>query len=325
MTPLIDYARKLHFFLSDEHSCKHCPIHIRISASPPPENLRKTLIPAAERFSMGDGIFEVVQQWGRRRWKFWVTGLDTSQVSIYYSFPFLQRLEKTTAMFPDYLIAMNVLQPVLEYKLQELSGIVIHACAYAKDGKAIILAGRGGARKSTIMMNKIRSGAEFLADDLVIVKDGRIWSYPTTDSYFDYFYQHETDESVNLKSMLGAFFHIARRKPISFPVADSAVPAKIGLLIASHNQECKIIENGSADKDFLRRMMANDKLESLDCGDEEESHGRYLFHFNQIFGNDAWNLYWQRYMDILCKNFLGLPYTVIQTGKLFTPEIADGL
>lgn len=324
-TPLIDHSRKLHFFLSNKKDCERCPIHIRISASLPPENLRKTLIPAAERFAMGDGIFEVSQQWGRRKWKFWIAGLDTSHVSIYYSFPFLQRFEKTTAIFPDYLIAENVLQPVIEYKLQELSGIVIHACAYAEKGKAVILAGLDDRNKSTIMMNKIRGGAEFLADDLVIVKDGKVWSYPTADTCFDYFYLHEKDGSVNLRSKLGAFLHIARRRPVSFPAADSAIPEKIGLLINSHNQEYRIIGNGTADAAFLRRMMANDRLESLDCGDEEESHSRYLFHFNQVLGNDAWNCYWKRYLNILSDNLLGLPYTVVQTGKRFTPEIMEHL
>ena len=324
LTPLVDYSRKLHFFLSNEKDCERCPIRIRISASLPPEDLRKTLIPSAERFAMGDGIFEVSQQWGRRKWKFWVAGLDTSHVSIYYSFPFLQRLEKTTAIFPDYLIASNVLEPIIEYKLQELSGIVIHACAYAKNGKAVILAGRGGIG-STLMMNQIRNGAEFLANDLLIVKDGRIWSYPTTDTCFDCFYLHGKGGTLNLRSIPGAFFHIARKHPISFPAADSAIPERIGLFINSHNPEYRIIGNGTADPAFLRRMTANDKLESLDCGDEEECRGRYLLHFNQVLGNDAWGCYWKKYLDILFENFLGLPYTLIQAGKHFSPEIMEHL
>ena len=47
--------------------------------------------------------------------------------------------------------------------------VPLHACAVKVDGKAILIAGAAGAGKSTLTAGMIALGADFIADDLVVV------------------------------------------------------------------------------------------------------------------------------------------------------------
>ena len=48
----------------------------------------------------------------------------------------------------------------------------LHACAVELDGRAVLIAGAGGAGKSTLTAGLLASGARFVADDLVVVRVG---------------------------------------------------------------------------------------------------------------------------------------------------------
>ena len=67
----------------------------------------------------------------------------------------------------------------------------------------------------------------------------------------------------------------------------------------------------SSSEDFLERVNAVDKLERLSLVDEEEATGRFMLHFNQVYGDDCWNRYWKKHYDLLKENLSGIPYSVI--------------
>lgn len=304
-----DYAIKYHYFQLP-HRSENEKVRIQISSSPPPQNLRKTIHSAAERFGLGDDIFEVRHQHGRMRWTSWVSGLNSDHVHIWYDFPVLQRLQYPWPFFPDHLICFHVIEPVIEYKLQQLNVVVLHAAAVAKDGNAILLSGRGGVKKTTYIMSLLKNGWQYLADDLVLMKDGILYPYPMTDTFFDYFYLHESDEEIDLKAMFGAFLHVRRGKKISFSVASPSAVQKVVLLLAS-NTKSEIRQDGYVDSNVIRRICAVDKLERLNFVDEEEAMGRFLLHFNQVFGNDLWNDFWTIHENLLMSGLKDKPFRLI--------------
>ena len=304
-----DYALKYHYF-ETERCSDAAKFQITVTSEPPPLEFRRTICKAAERFGIGDDIFEVKHQHGRMRWTSWVSGLNSDHVHIWYDFPVLQRLQYPWPFFPDHLICFHVIEPVIEYKLQQLNVIVLHAGAVAKDGSAILLSGRGGVKKTTYIMNLLKSGWQYLADDLVLMKDGILYPYPMTDTFFDYFYLHESDEKIDLKAMIGALLHVRQGKQISFPVAPPSPVQKVVLLLAS-NAKAEIRENGYVDSGVIRKICAVDKLERLNFVDEEEAMGRFLLHFNQVLGNDQWNEFWTTHETLLLHSLKDKPFRLI--------------
>jgi len=87
-----------------------------------------------------------------------------------------------------YLGSNNLfLSSVIDYKLSNKGYFLLHSAGLGKDNKAFLLAGMGGAFKTTLAMDFIRkAGFGFFGDERVIFHDGQIWSYPVGLVSFDY-------------------------------------------------------------------------------------------------------------------------------------------
>jgi hypothetical protein len=56
--------------------------------------------------------------------------------------------------------------------------VVVHAGAVARHGRAILLPGRSGAGKTTLVAALLRAGFQYLSDEAAVLRpDGRIWPY----------------------------------------------------------------------------------------------------------------------------------------------------
>lgn len=78
-------------------------------------------------------------------------------------------------------VEARLLGPVTAYWLERLGHVALHASALAVDGRAIVIAGPGGAGKSTTAAAGWSAGARILADDLCGVQyddEGRPVVYP---------------------------------------------------------------------------------------------------------------------------------------------------
>ncbi len=314
------FAIKYNYFRVDprEYAQRQAttPCTIEVHGHRPPAERTRGLRPVAERFAMGDGIFEVGHQHGRMRWTSWIAGLDEDHVEIWYEFPVLRRLQWPWFMFPDHLICFHVVQPVIEYKLAEQDIAVLHAGAAADGDEAFLLAGRGGVNKTTYLMALLRAGWEYLADDLVLLKDGLLHAYPMCDTFFDYFYLREADEKVTVRWMIGAYRHVRKNKPISFPVAGPTPISAVTLLLGHESDETRCASTGTVDDEMLDRLTAVDALERLHFVDCEEAMGRFLLHLNQVRGTDDWQRFWSHHRSLLKRNMAGLPAKVVMSGKI---------
>lgn len=54
----------------------------------------------------------------------------------------------------------------------------LHAGAVAKNGNAYIFCGKGGCGKTSVVLNLIREGYDYLSDDWLIVGEGKAFPYP---------------------------------------------------------------------------------------------------------------------------------------------------
>jgi len=82
-------------------------------------------------------------------------------------------------LIPDYLAQNMILRPLIELKLLQRGYAVIHGLGLEKNGKSVILAGRGGSHKTSIAMTALRNNYRLIGDDRVILSsDGKVYSYP---------------------------------------------------------------------------------------------------------------------------------------------------
>lgn len=296
-----------------------------IHSRKPPASLLKTIVPSAERFGVGDDIMEIRHQHGKMRWTSWVAGLDTDNPEIWYDFPIMNRLQWPWMMFPDHIICFHVIQPIIEYKLAQKNIAFVHAGAVAKNNKAVLLAGRGGVKKTSYMMQLIKNGWEYLADDLVILFEKNLYSYPLCDTFFDYYVTHHSDEKVNIKSMIGALRHVRKDRPISFPVAKASPVIAVNLLIAWSEDQNRLEAEKTVDDDILDKIQSSDRLERLNFVDFEEAMGRFMLQLNQVYGSDDWNKYWIHHRELLETNLSDLPCREILTCQNIDTNLLIGL
>lgn len=309
-----DFAVKYGYFQQAEFN-ENCITSIEINSGKPPEKILKTIKCSAERFGYGDDIIQSEHIHGRMRWTVWIKGLNSANVTVWYDFPFFRRFQWPWIMFPDHLIGLHIVEPVLEYKFSQLGIHILHSAALANhNGDGILISGRGGVGKTTYMMKLLRQGWKYLSDDLVLCSGHKLYAYPLCASFFDYFYRFEQDETIKSSSMIGALKHVRKRQPISFSVADSAEVKVINLLIASNSDQSKIIYDGKVGEDVVDRMLAVDKLERLNFTDIEELYGRFMIQLDQVFGSNVWESYWDSHKQNLA-TFKNLPCRIIEVGK----------
>ncbi|MDD3703968.1 MAG: hypothetical protein PHR12_07045 [Victivallaceae bacterium] len=311
-----DFAIKYHYFQVDSLEQSKSPVRIHIHQGIPP-SLENSVQSASERFACGDNAFALQHQHGRMRWKSLITDLESNDVHIYYEFPIYHQLQWPWFLFPDHLICFQVIQPVIEYKLQQHSVATLHAGAATNpvSGKTILLSGRGGVNKTTYLMKLLAEGWLYLSDDLVLLHEGKLFPYPMCDTFFDYFYLHAENENVTAKTMLGALLHVRKGAPVSFPVSSPSKPTAVFLLIAAKQDHSELVVSGHVDEHILEKMLVVDRLERLTFVDEEEVTGRFMLQLNQVYGNDCWNKFWAMHRKLLKDNLYGLPFFELYSGK----------
>jgi hypothetical protein len=129
---------------------------------------------------------------GGNKWQFVVSGFESGKININYNGKTAGKVNKQ--INPDF-IAQNVLLRFIEYALARKGYLLLHAAGVGKDGKAFIMVGRGGTYKTSICMELLRKGYDFLGDDHVILKEEKAYSFPMGLSVFSYMYHNMADET----------------------------------------------------------------------------------------------------------------------------------
>ena len=98
--------------------------------------------------------------------------------TIYTKFPWM--------FFPDFVLHIYVLQPLIEMLLLRKGYMLVHAGAVSGEGKAYLIAGRGGSHKTNFVMGLMKRGYNYISDDMVILNEKEVLSFPHSVSLFDF-------------------------------------------------------------------------------------------------------------------------------------------
>lgn len=120
---------------------------------------------------------------GKTEWELEIFGFESGSTIINFDV----KVPGIRGLLPILGVHNLFLSPLIDYKLANKGYFLLHSAGLGKDNKAFLLAGMGGAFKTTLAMDFSRkAGFDFFGDERVILHDSNVWSYPVGLVSFDY-------------------------------------------------------------------------------------------------------------------------------------------
>lgn len=172
------------------------------------------------QYHVRENYFYCEDRWGSLKWKVEIQGFEEGRTQI--------RFHSTGGdikhlLAPGLLPASLILKHILGLRLRQKGYRLIHSASAVKGGKACLFFGRGGSYKTTLMMDLMRhrQGWTFQGDDLVILGQGRVHSFPLFLGIFTYRLTHMEDEELNWLHRIGLLHYLWRDRRASMPISDT--------------------------------------------------------------------------------------------------------
>ncbi|MCX7998340.1 MAG: hypothetical protein N3A69_05225 [Leptospiraceae bacterium] len=174
-------------------------------------------------------------------------------------------------MLSPSLCLINILIPLIELKLFynkfHKKSILLHSGAVAKDGNGYLLSGRGGSFKTSIVMDLVRKGYEYLGDDRVIIETERIYSFPTHLPIFNFLLERGGNEELDMfsKLRLGTRLLFLKEKKIKYNFKIAQESKLDGLIFLNPSKKPWNVRELDK-KTAARKMVLNIILENFEIG-----------------------------------------------------------
>jgi hypothetical protein len=169
------------------------------------------------------------------KWEAEIRGLDGGPVRVRYHAALSNRFRFPWILFPEMVLNLYILQPLLDYLFWRKGHFLLHSAGVEKDGRACLIAGRGGAHKTTFVMQLLKRGWNLLGDDMVLLQGGTVKSFPTIVEQLEYLHRHCETEAMGLRRKVGLFAFLAGDKARGLPVTAAAKLAAVNLI---HVRNC---------------------------------------------------------------------------------------
>ena len=140
---------------------------------------------------------------GKARWEVEIFGFEEGKTSINFSG---KRIDSIGILLQTYW-AEEIVKSIIEFKLASRNHYLIHGGAVSQDSKAYIFAGRTGVFKTTLIMDLVRrANFNYLADERVIIGQGKALCFPMSLFLFDFTSKYSPTENLEFVKRL----HLAR-------------------------------------------------------------------------------------------------------------------
>jgi hypothetical protein len=232
-----------------------------------------------------------------------IIGLEHSPTIINFN---LETKKVAHKLFPLLMAQNLILRPLIDFKLLQKNIISLHAAGVANENGAIIMAGRGGAFKTTLAMDLVRkSGYRFIGEDrLLLGRDKQVFSYPIYHKLFDYRLKKMKTEKFSFFNKFNYIFYRLKDNFNKGYIKDVS-KLKIFFSIVMHRKNS--VNHHSIEKiDLIKKMRLSQQLENISApgimnmssGVIYEYFASYAFKFP--FSKIA--AYWSDYERILSEN-----------------------
>ena len=210
------------------------------------------------------------------------------------------------------------LSPLIDYKLSSKGYFLLHCAGLGKSKKAFILAGMGGAFKTTLAMDFTRkAGFGFFGDERVIFHDGNVRSYPIGLVSFDYRCRRlPTEKKRNfidkielIKYNLSNYHHLDKLK---VNIADTSRLCAI-FFISRHSERKSLIVNKCNPENAIEKLVINNKMEMNHAympnimGISTNPFFEYMLAYSFIFPDGQMAKHWENMKENLKENLKNVP------------------
>lgn len=212
-------------------------------------------------------------------WNAHISGIENGQVDVLFDhapgnlrkFPWL--------LFPDMVMHLYLLQPLMEFVLAKKGYYLLHAGAVCKNGEAAAIFGRGGAFKTSMVMQLLKSGYEFMSDDFILVRGDEVLAFPTNQLMFEFSALVAGREALTLVDQFRFLRYMGGRRMPAMKIVPRA-RLKAAMVLLPYEGEQAHVAALSAD-DFCGMAGLNQRLEK-----------RAYVSFNYVIGDflDAYRM-----------------------------------
>jgi len=204
-------------------------------------------------------------------WKVQIEGFEEGQTHIHLK---IKNRGIGEFLFADYFYHALFLKQFIASHLRRKGYFLASGAAVSNGGKAIVLLGRGGAYKTALLMEFLRRNPawQFLGDDLIILGNGNVYSFPTYPWIFQFRKKAMKTEAFGLFSRLGALFYFTNTDKLDLDIVDQS---RIHLLMG-----CNI---ALQDDITLRKANQEDITQQLDFSAQIEDASDWNMGFTDAF------------------------------------------
>jgi hypothetical protein len=245
------------------------------------------------------------------KWKMQIEGLEERQLkvkffapkSVYSKFPWM--------FFPDLILHLYVLQPLVEMLLFRKGWMVIHAGAVHQNGKAYLIAGRGESHKTDCVIELMRRGYDYISDDMVILNGNEVLSFPHSISFFDFRYRYLGREEMNLWEKIRLFVFLRRHHPFPFKIADHSSLGSITFVILTNKRSIDV-KNDLDIEEMLKMLFFNQVMERTSYVSHKTIIGKFLEAYRFIFPEFKFFPSQREWIELFIGNLKGIPFRVLE-------------
>jgi hypothetical protein len=250
------------------------------------------------------------------RWRVEIKGFEYGQTHIRISgvYKSLKQLV-SPGMFWESLL----LKQVVALHLSRKGYFLVHGAAAARKGQALVLFGRGGTYKTTLLMTLLRQnkGWLMLGDDTVIVGAGQVFSFPALAGFFAFRYKYLPTESLGIFDRIRLLLFLTRFTSKELPII--ADKGRLAGLV-----ECGVGSGTEVSLDEVDRAQNLARLVKVSAAEDHSNYNightsiypRYVEAYTYVFPGNLVAQRWQNACEKLLtqtKNApslsLGLPNT----------------
>jgi len=276
------------------------------------------------KYYVKDNYFYCKDSAGKVKWEVEIFGFEEGTTVVNFNYK-ASGLKSTISRIS---IETFLLRPIIYYKLSEKGYFMIHAAGVSKDGEALIFPGRGGAFKTSLVMDFVkRTNFSYLGDDRVILHRDKVLSFPAHFPLFEYTYRMRQDEHLSFFDKINFVISLWRNKNYNGTVPlTKMAKLKAVFFIVKCNSMDGIFINELSLKEAVTKLVRSSKMEMSSVSDtlvgfSSGPYYRYMLAYSYVFPNSKVHRYW----NILWKNFEGilqkLPVYEIELPKKYSVDI----
>lgn len=229
------------------------------------------------------------------KWEFEMSGFESGDMKIRIS----------TNSFASMIISGFLIDPLINFKLNEKGYSLIHGSCVSKDDLAYLFTAQGGGGKTSTALYAVERGFDFLGDNFTILDKGCVRSFLSPLNIFSFNLVPVVKKNMRIKSrtefyLKNILYKMARLRIVTKinvkeiftdSLNDESELKSIFLLIPK--EKFDIIEMDK--EELIGHMVANMKLDSF-------PFIKYMMEYSYMCPESGMAMHWDRYGENLRRN-----------------------